>query len=294
MVHWVDLSDGRRGLACTSDAAGGYDALGARLRLTALRSPRVSDHGRGWANDDPAAYPITDQGRHQMRFRLTPHLGTWADAQVARMADEHRVELPVVLDTWHHGRLGSEASALEVKGDGVVVPVVKRAETGAGTVLRVWEVGGRRSQARVTLPLQDRSWEGDLGPHRSRTLFVSDDPEVPVRYLDIPELELGVQSAVIFTRGRCWTAMRSLPVQFTSLFERHPELWPVAAQLDAAFDLLVRTFEAGGTVYVGGNGGSAADAEHIVGELMKGMERRRPVTANYPQCPRRGCAPRPR
>ena len=69
-------------------------------------------------------------------------------------------------------------------------------------------------------------------------------------------------------------------MQFTSLLERHPEMQPVAVQLGAAFDLLARTYQAGGTVYVAGNGGSAADAEHIVGELMKGMSRRRPVTAN--------------
>lgn len=74
--------------------------------------------------------------------------------------------------------------------------------------------------------------------------------------------------------------MSSPPVHFASLFKRHPELRPVAAQLQAAFDLLVRTYDGGGTVYVGGNGGSAADAEHIVGELMKGMERRRPLSAS--------------
>jgi len=65
---------------------------------------------------------------------------------------------------------------------------------------------------------------------------------------------------------------------FAALFDRHPELRSVDDQLDGAFSLLVRTFESGGTVYVGGNGGSAADAEHIVGELMKGMQRRRPVS----------------
>ena len=74
--------------------------------------------------------------------------------------------------------------------------------------------------------------------------------------------------------------MSSLPARFGDLVERHPELVPMADQLDAAFGLLVRTFAGGGTVYVGGNGGSAADAEHIVGELMKGMERRRPVPAD--------------
>jgi alpha-mannosidase len=194
MVHWIDISDGWRGLACTSDAAGGYDALGARLRLTALRSPRVSDHGWGWGKDDPDAYPVTDQGLHRLRFRLTPHLGTWADAQVTRMAEEHRVNLPAVIDTWHRGRLGSEASAIEVEGDSVVVPVVKRAEMGSGTVLRVWEVSGKRSRARVTVPAASRSWVGDLGPHQVRTLFVADDPGIPVRDLDIPELELGVHA----------------------------------------------------------------------------------------------------
>ena len=201
MVHWVDLSDGRRGLACTSDAAGGYDVLGARLRFTALRSPRVSDHGWGWGNDDPAAYPVTDQGLHRMRFRLTPHQGTWIEAQVARMAEEHRVELPVVIDTWHRGRLESEASAIEVESNSVVVPVVKRAETGTGTVLRVWEVSGRHSRARVTLPFHGRSWVGDLGPQQVRTLFVSDDPGIPVRELDIPELELGVPSPSLLPAG---------------------------------------------------------------------------------------------
>ncbi len=73
--------------------------------------------------------------------------------------------------------------------------------------------------------------------------------------------------------------MSSLPARLADLVERHPDLGPVVDQLGAAFALLVRTFVGSGTVYLGGNGGSAADAEHIVGELMKGMERRRPVSA---------------
>jgi alpha-mannosidase len=190
MVHWVDLSDGERGLASTSDSAGGYDALGAQIRLTALRSPRVADHGWGWGEGDPSGYPVTDQGRHQLRYRLTPHAGTWADALVPRLADEQRVTLPVVLDTWHRGGLGPEVSAIEVVGDSVVVSVVKRAEVDSGTVLRVREVAGRRSGARVTLPGLSRSWEGDLGPHQVRTLFIPDDPAERVRDIDIPELDL--------------------------------------------------------------------------------------------------------
>ncbi len=72
--------------------------------------------------------------------------------------------------------------------------------------------------------------------------------------------------------------MTSSPPPLTGLVERHPALRPLTPELDDAFSLLVRTFAGGGTVYVGGNGGSAAGADHIVGELMKGMERRRPLS----------------
>ena len=44
-----------------------------------------------------------------------------------------------------------------------------------------------------------------------------------------------------------------------------------------AFEVLLSTFRAGGKVLVCGNGGSAADAEHICGELLKKFKRRRAV-----------------
>ncbi|MGO9342295.1 MAG: SIS domain-containing protein [Acidimicrobiales bacterium] len=64
------------------------------------------------------------------------------------------------------------------------------------------------------------------------------------------------------------------------LFVRHPVLVPQRESLGAAFEILVRCFRAGSTVYVCGNGGSSADAEHIVGELMKGIARRRPISVS--------------
>jgi len=67
------------------------------------------------------------------------------------------------------------------------------------------------------------------------------------------------------------------PPSFDKLFENHVELRPLAVQLGEAFSLLARSLDSGHVVYVCGNGGSAADAEHIVGELMKGMIRRRPL-----------------
>jgi alpha-mannosidase len=267
MVHWVDLSEanGSWGLACTADAAGGYDAMGPTLRLSVLRSPRVSDHGRPWGDDDPVGYPCTDQGRHRARYRLTPHAREAGAAQVARLAVAQRAELQVVLDTWHRGDLGPEASALQVNGDGVVVPVLKAAEDGGGTVVRLWEVAG--ATASVQLVRDGRTWSGELRAHELRTLLLPDDDPERAREIDVAEFRV---------RGRLTEQARAL----ASLFERHPELTTAREAIADALALLCRTIDDGGTIYVGGNGGSAADAEHVVGELMKGMARRRTLSSS--------------
>lgn len=58
-----------------------------------------------------------------------------------------------------------------------------------------------------------------------------------------------------------------------------PELAPLRASIDAAYGLLSDCVAGGGKVLVCGNGGSAADSEHIVGELMKSFRLPRPLPA---------------
>ena len=63
------------------------------------------------------------------------------------------------------------------------------------------------------------------------------------------------------------------------LFERYPRLEQCGDQVSAAFDVLANAFRGGGKVLVCGNGGSAADAEHICGELLKKFKKHRDVPA---------------
>lgn len=63
----------------------------------------------------------------------------------------------------------------------------------------------------------------------------------------------------------------------TELFERYPSLAMCGENLTAALDLLKKTYHGGGKFLFCGNGGSAADCEHIVGELMKGFLLPRPM-----------------
>lgn len=63
------------------------------------------------------------------------------------------------------------------------------------------------------------------------------------------------------------------------LVERYPSLESAKNDIVAAYLLLEESYENGGKLLVAGNGGSAADAEHIVGELMKGFKlSRKPET----------------
>jgi D-sedoheptulose 7-phosphate isomerase len=65
------------------------------------------------------------------------------------------------------------------------------------------------------------------------------------------------------------------------LIERYPALRGIKEEIFNAYTLLVAAFEAGRKVLVAGNGGSAADAEHLVGELMKGFVKKRPLPAAF-------------
>lgn len=56
------------------------------------------------------------------------------------------------------------------------------------------------------------------------------------------------------------------------LIERYPSLKSAKEDIIAAYLLMEECYENGCKLLVAGNGGSAADAEHIVGELMKGFK----------------------
>ena len=62
------------------------------------------------------------------------------------------------------------------------------------------------------------------------------------------------------------------------LLGRYPELGVCEADIDRALALMKETYENGGKILVCGNGGSCSDAQHIVGELMKGFLLKRPMT----------------
>ena len=65
------------------------------------------------------------------------------------------------------------------------------------------------------------------------------------------------------------------------LIERYPDLAVCVDDVKKAYEILEKCFTHSNKLLVAGNGGSCADSEHIVGELMKGFKKRRPISDTF-------------
>ncbi|MGG3468191.1 SIS domain-containing protein [Neobacillus pocheonensis] len=65
--------------------------------------------------------------------------------------------------------------------------------------------------------------------------------------------------------------------KLVKLFNKYPELVECQSSIENSFNAIRLAYESGRKVLLAGNGGSAADCEHVVGELMKGFMSKRPL-----------------
>ena len=61
------------------------------------------------------------------------------------------------------------------------------------------------------------------------------------------------------------------------LLNRYPELKNSIDNIQKSIETIIETYKKGGKVLIAGNGGSAADAEHIAAELLKSFIKKRPI-----------------
>ena len=66
--------------------------------------------------------------------------------------------------------------------------------------------------------------------------------------------------------------------ELIELGNRYPDIHLSIPSVKQGYDVLYDTFRQGGKLLICGNGGSASDSDHIVGELMKSFELKRPIT----------------
>ncbi|HSV73965.1 MAG TPA: glycoside hydrolase family 38 C-terminal domain-containing protein [Chthonomonadales bacterium] len=135
-LRWADVGGDDAGIAVLNDSKYGCDALGCRLRLTLLRSAY-----------DPDA--VSDKGRHQIRYALLPHAGSWREAGVVQGGLVFNQ--PLLARVAARAAAGQAPPAPLVSGaSNVMVSCLKRARSGSGVVMRLYESHGRAGQAVVS------------------------------------------------------------------------------------------------------------------------------------------------
>lgn len=74
---------------------------------------------------------------------------------------------------------------------------------------------------------------------------------------------------------------RGIQKHIDLLIERYPKLETVKQDIINAYLLMEECYEHDGKLLIAGNGGSAADSEHIAGELMKRFKTPRPIPTEF-------------
>jgi len=146
--HWVDLTDGETGIALLNDSKYGHSVHEGKLRLTLMR-----------AAGDPDLYP--NLGKFNIRYALYPHEGNWTNGVWTEGEDfnvpVYAAEPPSSALAQKDATRPEEASLISLEGNGVVLSGMKKAEKGNELIVRVAEMEGNRTTAKLNLPVEIQS-----------------------------------------------------------------------------------------------------------------------------------------
>lgn len=134
---WVDVSESGYGVAVLNDCKYGYNLWDQTIDLNLFRSP---------------SYPSKEElGTHMVSYCILPHCGSLIESDVVQKGYEFNC--PLVQRKIEEGqkRLPDRASLFALNQKNIVIEAVKQAEDGTGTILRLYESAGSRTQVKLTV-----------------------------------------------------------------------------------------------------------------------------------------------
>jgi alpha-mannosidase len=174
--RWIDVTGKRkeitRGLTVINDAKYGYDIREGDLRISVVRSA-VYAHHNPKVLDMNAEHLWMDQGIQTFRMMLVPHLGTWEENNIPRLAEEFSAQPVAIYQGIHGGSLPKSGSFLSVDTPSVIVSAIKQSEEGDDVIIRCVEVTGKPALATLDLGFAGRKWKGRFSPFEIKSLRIA-------------------------------------------------------------------------------------------------------------------------
>lgn len=189
---WVDLSgthcaDGRPyGLAVANNGKYGFDCTAHELRMTVLRNATYA-HTVPHDLDPELEYEWQDSGVQSFKYALLPHLGSWKESNILRVANELNQPTVSLFQTFHPGPLPQKKSFLSIDNPAVIVTALKEAEDKDGVILRAYEAHNKPADANISLNFLNRGISASFTPCEIKTFKVPYDLANPIQEVDLLE-----------------------------------------------------------------------------------------------------------
>jgi alpha-mannosidase len=142
---WVDVTDGKVGIALLNKTKYGHSYCNGNLRITLMRSA-----------GEPDLYP--NLGKFNISYSLFPHTGDWKNGVCAEGDDfnipVYAAEPPSIALAKAHAKRPEETSFFSVDTPGVVLTGMKQSEEGNELIIRLCEVYGNETIVNLNLPVE--------------------------------------------------------------------------------------------------------------------------------------------
>lgn len=182
---WVDVTDGKDGIALLNQGKYGHSFHNGELRLTLMR-----------AAGNPDIYP--NLGKFIINYSLFPHSGNWENGVWDEGNDfnnpVYACEPPSLALGDGHAKLPEEKSFVSVVPQNVMLSGMKQSEDGDELIVRLFEAEGKEVTAIVNLP---------FGPQTVRRLNLIENPlpEGPAPVISGQSVSVKLRPHEILTLG---------------------------------------------------------------------------------------------
>ncbi len=153
--RFVDVSDGKVGLAIINDGLREYEVTDNKSRtigITLLRSFEISLATVAWKWErHPQMKGSQSLGEHEFNYFVYPHKGNWDKGEVMHEADCFNVPIDIAQAGPHKGNLPKAFSFVELKGKGLMLSTIKKAEDSDDVVVRIYNPTKRKIKGELKL-----------------------------------------------------------------------------------------------------------------------------------------------
>jgi len=175
MHRFVDVSDGKIGLAIFNDGIREYEAVPDDERTIAITLFRGFTATQSPVIDQWDVYPwmklSQSLGLNEWRYAVMPHTGNWEEGDIYREAEKFNLPLQSSQSGKGGGKLPKDFSFIQIKPEKIALSALKRCERGSNLILRIFNPTDKDLKAELTFHTEIKNaWLTNMNEERKNAV----------------------------------------------------------------------------------------------------------------------------